>query len=48
MVGGALAADADVFARLAAGLDGLMDHGLHCRVALVEGVRHEAGIPVQT
>ena len=47
MVRGALAADADVLAVLAAGADRHRQHGLHRGVALVEGLGHQAGIAVE-
>src|SRR5205809_7586350 len=48
MVGRTLPADADVFPRLAAGLDRLSQHGFHSRVALVERVRYESRVAVQS
>jgi len=42
-----LPADADVFSRLAAGLDRLPQHGFHRRIALVERLRHEPRVAIQ-
>ena len=48
MVGRALAADADVLAGLAAGLDGTGQQRLDGRVALVEAFGHQTRVTVQT
>src|SRR5690625_4953164 len=48
MVGRALAADADVLALLAAGVDGHLQQYPHRFVALVEQVCHQTGVAVQT
>lgn len=47
MIRGTLAANADVLAFRLAGPDGHRQQRLHRRVALVELVRHQAGIPIQ-
>src|SRR5438034_1095649 len=48
MVGGTLPADADVFPRLAAGLDRLSQQGFHRRIALVERLRYQSRVAVQS
>lgn len=46
MVGGALAADADIFAFAVAGLDGHLEQGFNCIVAFVESVGDQARVAI--